>query len=68
VTDPGTALHMKAMTTITAFAHRTPDSHFRAATEAKLGTAFPETVWAIGKLQNNGLTDLHKNIGYGDRP
>lgn len=34
-------------------------------TEAKLATAFPEMAWAIEKLQNNGLLELHKTIGYG---
>lgn len=35
-------------------------------TEAKLATVFPEMAWAIGKLQNNGLLELHKIIGYGE--
>jgi hypothetical protein len=35
-------------------------------TEAKLAGAFPEMAWAIDKLQNNGLLELHKIIGYGE--
>lgn len=35
-------------------------------TEARLAVGFPEMAWAIEKLQNNGLLELHKTIGYGE--